>query len=71
VEVCALSALCALWVEVCALSALWVEVCALSALCAVRSPNATRSMDLRSEECKPCPRAQEPNEFVPIMYRVK
>ena len=37
VEVCALSALCALWVEVCALSALcalWVEVCALSALCA-------------------------------------
>jgi hypothetical protein len=38
VEVCALSALCALWVEVCALSALcalWVEVCALSALCAI------------------------------------
>jgi hypothetical protein len=37
-EVCALSALCALWVEVCALSALcalWVEVCALSALCAL------------------------------------
>jgi hypothetical protein len=35
VEVCALSALCALCVEVCALSALcalWVEVCALSAL---------------------------------------
>ena len=33
-----LSALCALWVEVCALSALcalWVEVCALSALCAL------------------------------------
>jgi hypothetical protein len=25
VEVCALSALCALWVEVCALSALWVD----------------------------------------------
>jgi hypothetical protein len=33
VEVCALSALCALCVEVCALSALCVEVCALSALC--------------------------------------
>jgi hypothetical protein len=33
VEVCALSALCALWVEVCALSALCVEV---SALCALR-----------------------------------
>jgi hypothetical protein len=36
VEVCALSALCALCVEVCALSALCVEVCALSALCALR-----------------------------------
>jgi hypothetical protein len=38
VEVCALSALSALWVEVCALSALsalWVEVCALSALSAL------------------------------------
>ena len=35
VEVCALSALCALCVEVCALSALCVEVCALSALCAI------------------------------------
>ena len=32
VKVCALSALCALCVEVCALSALCVEVCALSAL---------------------------------------
>jgi hypothetical protein len=31
----ALSALSAVWVEVCALSALWVEVCALSALSAI------------------------------------
>ena len=42
-KVCALSALCALCVEVCALSALCVKVCALSALCAsVRDKSAKR-----------------------------
>jgi hypothetical protein len=50
VEVCALSALCALCVEVCALSALCVEVCALSALC------DPRSIGLRAEDWKTCPR---------------
>jgi hypothetical protein len=55
VEVCALSALCALWVEVCALSAFWVEVCALCALWVdLRDVRAVfrRLLARRADSCK-------------------